>query len=271
MKQKVTGILVVVMAFFCFICTACGVQTEDAKPAAALQQEANEGLGGDGPSHEDRAHDVSRYEGIWLGDAGNQYDYIQFTGEGYWQLYRNGTVVDKGYLRYEPEYEAIYAYSHIDRSGGRVVLQEGRLYITTMGYFNDGDDMTYYWCGEEDRDAYARQTDGEAIAAKEYYSWNDELCQRNVAEFQGVWYFDGNIAATTYIVIDDNGNWSYYQRAPGTEATEMDYGILTYSTDEVSTYYADSTLYDGVSIRVYEVDRDMLIWGDEGAYYLMEY
>ena len=34
--------------------------------------------------------------------------------------------------------------------------------------------------------------------------------------------------------------------------------------------YADSTMYDGVSIRVFEFDDDVLVWGDEGAYYLME-
>ena len=50
----------------------------------------------------------------------------------------------------------------------------------------------------------------------------------------------------------------------------MDYGTFSYSTDEVSTYYADSTLYDGVSYRVFEFDEDSLVWGDEGVYYLME-
>ena len=53
-------------------------------------------------------------------------------------------------------------------------------------------------------------------------------------------------------------------------AAEMDYGTFSYSTDEVSTYYADSTLYDGVSYRVFEFDEDALVWGDEGVYYLME-
>ena len=71
-------------------------------------------------------------------------------------------------------------------------------------------------------------------------------------------------------MIDDLGQWSYYQRAPGAEPEEMDCGTFSYSTDETSTYYADSTMYDGVSIRVFEVDEDALAWGDEGVYYLME-
>ena len=41
----------------------------------------------------------------------------------------------------------------------------------------------------------------------------------------------------------------------------MDCGVFTYSMDEVSTYYADSTMYGGVSYRVFEVDEDSLVWG----------
>lgn len=50
----------------------------------------------------------------------------------------------------------------------------------------------------------------------------------------------------------------------------MDCGTFSYSTDEVSTYYADSTMYDGLSYCVFELDEDALVWGDEGVYYLME-
>ena len=88
--------------------------------------------------------------------------------------------------------------------------------------------------------------------------------------FEGIWYYDGDLSAETYIVIDGSGNWTYYQRAPGAEPAEMDCGTFSYSTDEVSTYYADSTTYAGVSYRVFEVDEDSLVWGDEGVYYLME-
>ena len=47
-----------------------------------------------------------------------------------------------------------------------------------------------------------------------YWSWDSDLCQRNVSEFEGIWYYDGDLSAETYIVIDGNGNWSYYQRPP---------------------------------------------------------
>ena len=189
--------------------------------------------------------------------------------------------MDEGYLRYEPEWEAIYAYSSLDDSGSRIAMQEGQLYSAAYGYFNPGEGMEYLWY----KDGGEFTEDGEPIAYVEngsggsgnqnahpdsYWSWDSDLCQRNVSEFEGVWYYDGDLSAEMYVVIDGNGNWSYYQRAPGAEAAEMDHGIFTYSTDETSTYYADSTVYEGVSYKVFDFDSDMLIWGDEGAYYRME-
>ena len=120
---------------------------------------------------------------------------------------------------------------------------------------------------EDDEPDWNDRLDG---APDSYWSWDSDLCQRNVSEFEGIWYYDGDLSAETYIVIDGNGNWSYYQRAPGAEPAEMDCGVFTYSMDEVSTYYADSTMYDGVSYRVFEFDEDSLVWGDEGVYYMME-
>ena len=50
----------------------------------------------------------------------------------------------------------------------------------------------------------------------------------------------------------------------------MDWGTFSYSKDEVSTYYADSAVYDGVSYRVFEFDYDTLIWDDD-LFYSEEY
>ena len=144
--------------------------------------------------------------------------------------------------------------------------EDGQLYSAAYGYFNPGEGMEYLLYEDKVPDWNSR-LDGDPGS---YWSWDSDLCQRNVSEFKGIWYYDGDLSAETYIVIDGNGNWSYYQRAPGAEAAEMDYGTFSYSTDEVSTYYADSTLYDGVSYRVFEFDEDSLVWSDEGVYYLME-
>ena len=257
------------------LCTAYG----NAEGQIAPQDDPNEGLGGG--LNEDTVNDFSGFEGIWLGEANSDYDSMEFDAEGNWTLYLSGEVVDDGYLRYEPEWEAIYAYSNLDDSGSLIAMEDGQLYSAAYGYFNPGEGMEYLWyedggCLTEDDEPdpsgdevpdWNGSLDGDPDS---YWSWDSDLCQRNVSEFEGIWYYDGDLSAETYIVIDGNGNWSYYQRAPGAEPAEMDCGVFTYSMDEVSTYYADSTMYDGVSYRVFEVDEDSLVWGDEGVYYMME-
>lgn len=273
MREKMPLLTAVMIFLLCLICSACGGSEAKLSP----QSDPNEGLGGG--RNEDAVNDFSAYEGIWLGEAKNKYDSLEIDAEGNWTLYLSGKAVDYGYLRYEPEWEAVYAYSRRDDSGSRIELQDKRLYSAAYGYFNSGEGMEYL--RYEDGKGGSRLTEDDETDPPEYpecseaeqnpyYSWDSELYQRNVREFAGVWYYDGDLAAETYIVIDDSGNWSYYQRAPGAEPAEMDCGIFTYSTDEASTYYADSTEYEGVSYRVFEFDTDVLVWGDEGAYYRME-
>ena len=50
----------------------------------------------------------------------------------------------------------------------------------------------------------------------------------------------------------------------------MDCGIICYSLEEVSTYYAESVMYDDTSYRVFDSDEDVLIRNDEYAYCRME-
>lgn len=245
----------------------------------AAQDNLNEGLGGG--LNEDAVNDFSEFEGIWLGEANNEYDSMEIDSEGNWTLFLSGEVVDSGYLCYEPEWEAIYAYSNLDDSGSRIAIEDGQLYSAAYGYFNYGERMENLLYEDGSRLTEGDESDSSRDEVPEwngrlsgesdtYWSWDSELCQRNVSEFKGIWYYDGDLSAEIYIVIDSNGNWSYYQRAPGAEPAEMDYGTFSYSTDEVSTYYANSTLYDSVSYRVFEIDENSLAWGDEGAYYKME-
>ena len=245
----------------------------------AAQDNPNEGLGGG--LNEDAVNDFSEFEGIWLGEANNEYDSMEIDSEGNWTLFLSGEVVDSGYLCYEPEWEAIYAYSNLDDSGSRIAIEDAQLYSAAYGYFNYGEGMENLLYEDGSRLTEDDESDSSRDEVPEwngrlsgesdiYWSWDSELCQRNVSEFKGIWYYDGDLSAEIYIVIDSNGNWSYYQRAPGAEPAEMDYGTFSYSTDEASTYYANSTLYDSVSYRVFEIDENSLAWGDEGVYYKME-
>ena len=114
MKRKKPYLLAGLVLLLFLLCTACGNTEEQIAP----QDDPNEGLGG-GLS-EDTVNDFSGFEGIWLGEADNDYDSMEFDAEGNWTLYLSGEVVDDGYLRYEPEWEAIYAYSNLDDSGSLI-------------------------------------------------------------------------------------------------------------------------------------------------------
>ena len=222
--------------------------------------------------------DTNGFAGIYMPEnEDSDWDYIDVHDDGTFHLYGKEYDVT-GWIGYDEEFDAQYAYNDSDGSGSRFyVTEDERLYFAEYGYFyNTGMDNMWY-----DEDNVETTDDGTHITdnsdntdnssdVSEYYSWNAELYQRNVSELEGIWYYDGELSAETYIVIDGEGNWSYYQRAPGTEAAEMDYGYLTYSEDEASTYYAVSQLYEGVEFKVFDFDEDEIIWGENGAYYLME-
>ena len=140
MKKKMPYVLAGILLMISLMCMACGsTQEATALPDDAnesiqdeededLQNDPNDGLGGD--LNEDTVNDFSGFEGIWLGEANNDYDYMEFDSEGNWTLYLSGEVMDEGYLRYEPEWEAIYAYSNRDDSGSRIAMEEGPLRVT---------------------------------------------------------------------------------------------------------------------------------------------
>ena len=226
MKKKMPYVLAGILLMISLMCMACGsTQEATALPDDAnesiqdeededLQNDPNDGLGGD--LNEDTVNDFSGFEGIWLGEANNDYDYMEFDSEGNWTLYLSGEVMDEGYLRYEPEWEAIYAYSNRDDSGSRIAMEEGQLYSAAYGYFNPGEGMEYLWYkdgGEftEDDEPVAYVENGSGGSGNQnahpdsYWSWDSDLCQRNVSEFEGVWYYDGDLSAEMYVVIDGNG------------------------------------------------------------------
>ena len=134
--MKKLSYVLAVLALFCLLCPACG--------STPSPQDVS-GDGSCGGLNEDTVNDFSGFEGIWLGEANNEYDYMEFDAEGNWTLYLCGEAVDNGYLRYEPEWEAIYAYSELDDSGSRIAMEDGQLYCAAYGYFNPGEGMEYLW------------------------------------------------------------------------------------------------------------------------------
>ena len=246
MKRNMRYLLMGLLLSLCLLCTACG----DTEGQISPQEDPTEGLGG-GLS-EDAVNDFSAFEGIWLGEADDDYDSMEFDAEGSWTLCRSGEVVDEGYLRYEPEWEAVYAYSSRDDSGSRIAIENGRLYSTAYGYFNSGEGMEYLWYQDGD----GNPGDG---GDGNYDSYD-------ISSLAGIWYYNGDLASDRFAVIDENGGWSLYQRAPGAENAEVDSGWLE-EQEESNTFYAESAVYDGVSYRLYVFETDVMLWDSEEDYY----
>lgn len=175
-------------------------------------------------------------------------------------------VADEGYLWYcEEQGQAIYICSTLDRfmDGGGIGLDGDRLWISIYSYldfcFEYLDGRGGHWQG-----ATGSNWDDE-------YREDFELYHRDISEFEGTWYYNNDLLAESYIMIDGDGNWSFYQCTPGdAEATEIDTGTFAYDMDEAGIYYANSMYYDDMSYLVFDFDEGVLIWGDEGTYYWME-
>ena len=73
MKRKKPYLLAGLVLLLFLLCTACG----NTEGQIAPQDDPNEGLGG-GLS-EDTVNDFSGFEGIWLGEADNDYDSMELT------------------------------------------------------------------------------------------------------------------------------------------------------------------------------------------------
>lgn len=259
MNQKTTRFLLVALTMLlCFLCTACGdskISESVKRPESSTispQNDPNEGLGGD-MHNEDIVDEVGLYEGLWLSEVTDQYDYLEIDADGNWQLFSDGYVLDEGYLWYDPEWDTTFVYSTLDgfMDGGCIELEGDQIYIDVCGYFDYLDGRGGQWQG----DIGSNWDD-------EYRE--DEVYHQDISVFEGTWYYDNDLSAETFIIIDAYGNWSFYQRTPGDpEATEMDYGTFSYSADEVSVYYADSAVYDGVSYWVFELGDNTFFWGEE--------
>lgn len=260
MKNRIKKLSFVFALVLCMSLTACGgdsksaerTENEESSTISPLN-DPSEGLGD--IVNEETPYDFSMYSGVWIPNEEDDPDnpmYIQLADDGLWELYIGGELRDKGCLLYEAESDCVYVDGVRDSTieGGQVTWEGDQMYITTLGSFTH--------VVSEENNSY------------EDYNEDSEVFHNPVSMFEGTWYFDNDPAATMFIVIDGEGNWSYYQRAPGDpEATEMDYGTLSYNEEEYGAYYADSAMYDGLRLRMYDQDEGVIVW-NEDTFYRME-
>ena len=97
------------------------------------------------------------------------------------------------------------------------------------------------------------------------FSINACLAFKKLLPDTRIYYLNGDLSASVFLVLDTEGNWTYFERADGdAEAYAVDSGYLVASNTEITTYYAYSTEYDDTSYRVFEFDKGILLWGEEG-------
>lgn len=159
-----------------------------------------------------------------------------------------------------------YAYNDADDSGCQFNLDEsGEIYMDAYGYF-----VPTGAPSNEDADGDGEYVDYEDTGDSDGYYIDDDY-HVDISSFEGCWYYDGDLSADRYILIDAYGEWFYYARNEGdAEASEIDCGDLRIAEGETSTYYADSDWYSNVSYRVFEFDTGVLTWDEEGVFYRME-
>ena len=280
MKRNTTRFLVVLL-MLCFLCTACtggtgSVESTESTESAestestekvknstmTVKDDADEDLDDDSSAdNEGTGTDFSVYEGLWMSDADSQYDtmYLEFDAPGNCERYSGGEAIDEGDLSVsEDDVTCVNSYRGGVIDGASLEAEGDRLYISTLGYFDYLDGRGGQWQGDG-----GGNWDGESRE-------DSELYDQDVSIFEGVWYYDNDLSADTYIAIDGDGNWRFYQRVPGdAEATQMDYGTISCSFDDAAVYYADSSQYDGLQFRMYDLNEGVLLW-NEDTYYRIE-
>ena len=269
MKPYLKLLSITILLIACLLVCACGASTPDeAEPYTPEEIPADDGLGGDLPGEEAEAPDFSAFAGSYLCTTPNaEWDELSIWNDGSWTLFNSAAELT-GWLEYDAEFDAIYAYRDTDGEGCRFEATDDGVYMTSYGYFSAGGDTGDAWNEDAGGDGeYVEYEDPEEYDSTDGYDgWADEYYHVDVTEFEGTWYYEGDRAADRFIVIDAFGDWTLYSRASGDgEAAEQDSGYLD-PVDEVSTYSAISYQFDGVAYRVFEFDTGILHWDDEGSF-----
>lgn len=181
------------------------------------------------------------FVGTWLPEGDSAYAYLEITsgdGEYLWGLYSQEDLAASGYLQYEADYDCIYAHNDHDGVGHPITLNDdGSLTLATFGTFVPG----HIDFGDDSGDGswiYISGTDPTDSDTSTNYDTNESgwsAAEADPTAFAGIWYRSGDLDADSFIVIDSDGSWHLYQRAPGAENAEMDYGSIIPSDTEPYT------------------------------------
>lgn len=195
--------------------------------------------------------DYAMYRGVWNGEDGSQLivEPSEETDEVRYALWEGDDLLASGYIQYDQEYSADYFYNEHDGIAYHSWFgEDGTLFIDSLGTF-----------------AYAGPVEGET-------EYPEEETDINVGAFSaltGGWFLDGDAGAQSSIDIDENGNWTLYERADGDgDPCEVDSGTMETDGEDESHYYAVSTEFDDVIYDLYFADENTIYWGGENDCYI---
>ena len=219
MKKNLRFLTVILLAALCLLFAGCAEQAAEPDGSAqdllnlndgADEVPADDGLDDTADESYPAEEDLAAFAGTYTcRTQGAEWSDLEIYDDGSWTLY--GTDATRtGTLVYEEEYEMYYAYNDADNSGCQFNRDEsGEIYMGAYGYF-----VPTGAPSNEDAGGDSEYVDYEDTGDSDGYYIDDDY-HVDISSFEGCWYYDGDLSADRYILIDAYGEWFYYARNEG--------------------------------------------------------
>ncbi|MBC8545982.1 hypothetical protein H8711_03410 [Clostridiaceae bacterium NSJ-31] len=236
MKSWKTYLSLVLALVMCMALTACGGDSGNGDDEFGAP-ESFEGMVKDSQL----LTDYAMYWGTWTGEDNSEL-IVEMNDSGdevRYALYDDNTdLTASGYIQAVPEYSADYFYNEHDGVAHHSWFDDdGVLHIDFFGVFTK----------------VSGDVPGENVG---------------FADIAGEWYWNGQLDTSSYIEIDEDGEWELYELDADADFVLVDYGYLERDTEDEDQYYAHSNEFEGVTYDMYTTnEKTLFAWGGEGDTY----
>ena len=178
--------------------------------------------------------------GIWVGVGDTAYDTLticEADGGMYFEFYQGDDLAACGYAQNLPDYGYVYFFND----------EDGKAYQT----WPENDGMSIASFGTFTLESPAPNTEG------------------GFEDIADLWFLDGEVRSDSLIVIDENGEWTLYERQEDGDLVEADYGYLRQDPGVEEQYDAHSRRFADVVYDMHmSLSKEAFWWGGEGDAYL---
>lgn len=236
MKSNSKHLALIMALLMCLSLAACGDgggSDDDYRAPAVIEDAAYDSAASYDSSY-------NEYLGIWAASDSDVCDALEVEAIDsglYFTLYKGYDIVAAGNAQNVPEYAYIYFFNEND----------GKAYQVSGG--TDG--MTLESFGTFVMDTPATRTDG-------YF-----------ADIANTWCLNGSPYSTSYISIDENGEWELFEGEGDGTFKMTDYGYIEQDPGIEEQYYAHSRQYSDVTYDInMSFEKEAFSWGDDGDSYI---